>query len=82
MEGCDECRFEFKLSGPLLAGTAIVKGATKLVQLLNDRKADLVNRRAPQTRSPLEYGCHLRDVLLVQRERVLLWLLPARIRAE
>ena len=26
----------------------------------------------PDTWSPLEYGCHLRDVLLVQRERVLL----------
>ena len=26
----------------------------------------------PTTWSPLEYGCHLRDVLLVQRERVLL----------
>jgi DinB family protein len=28
-------------------------------------------RRRPETWSPLEYACHLRDMLLVQRERVL-----------
>ena len=28
-------------------------------------------RAGPDLWSPLEYGCHLRDVLLVQRERVL-----------
>ena len=29
-------------------------------------------RPRPETWSPLEYACHVRDVLLVQRERVLL----------
>ncbi len=32
---------------------------------------DLKARSEPGTWSPLEYGCHVRDVLLVQRERVL-----------
>lgn len=32
---------------------------------------DLTTRRQPEVWSPLEYGCHVRDVLLVQRERVL-----------
>ncbi|MGH3780766.1 MAG: DinB family protein [Pseudonocardiaceae bacterium] len=39
--------------------------------LLSDRDADLRSRRESATWSPLEYGCHVRDVLLVQRERVL-----------
>ena len=39
--------------------------------MLGDEASDLRTRRQPQTWSPLEYGCHLRDVLLVQRERVL-----------
>ncbi|QIS24314.1 DinB family protein [Nocardia terpenica] len=31
----------------------------------------LRRRPAPRTWSPLEYACHVRDMLLVQRERVL-----------
>lgn len=33
--------------------------------------ADVRTRRESGVWSPLEYGCHLRDVLIVQRERVL-----------
>jgi hypothetical protein len=49
----------------------IVEGTSKLVLLLDSEAIDLRTRCQPQTWSPLEYGCHLRDVLLVQRERVL-----------
>jgi hypothetical protein len=42
-----------------------------LARLLKDRDADVGTRREPGTWSPNEYGCHVRDVLLVQRERVL-----------
>jgi len=72
VDRCDECGFEFDLSDAEEAGRAIVEGATKLAQRLNDRTADLAARPAPETWSPLEYGCHTRDVLIVQRERVLL----------
>jgi hypothetical protein len=41
------------------------------VAILRDRDIDLRVRRQPAVWSPLEYGCHLRDMLLVQRERVL-----------
>jgi hypothetical protein len=34
--------------------------------------AELKHRRTAGQWSPLEYGCHVRDILLVQRERVLL----------
>ena len=36
-----------------------------------DGAADLRTRRDANVWSPLEYGCHVRDVLMVQRERVL-----------
>jgi hypothetical protein len=53
------------------AGPAIVEGAVEFAILLSDSVGDVRERPDPQTWSRLEYGCHLRDVLLVQRERVL-----------
>ena len=72
MEHCYECGFDRSVDEAASAGPAIVQGATIVAQALNDHTADVVSRRESQTWSPLEYGCHLRDVLLVQRERVLL----------
>jgi hypothetical protein len=45
--------------------------AGEVAAILWDRDVDLRSRRRPGVWSPLEYGCHLRDMLLVQRERVL-----------
>jgi hypothetical protein len=42
-----------------------------MAAILGDPDADLRSRRQPEIWSPLEYGCHVRDGLLVQRERVL-----------
>src|SRR5438128_7555111 len=53
------------------AGPAIVQGVGEITAILTDPESDVRSRREPQTWSPLEYGCHLRDVFLVQRERVL-----------
>ncbi|MGH3417898.1 MAG: DinB family protein, partial [Actinocrinis sp.] len=44
----------------------------QIAELLRGDGADLRTRRSPDVWSPLEYACHLRDVLLVQRERLLL----------
>jgi hypothetical protein len=71
MDHCGECGFEYDLSEAHAAGPSIVAGVAELAALLDDPGADLRSRRQPQTWSPLEYGCHVRDVLLVQRERVL-----------
>ncbi len=54
-----------------MVGAEIVEGTSHLVLLLNGETSDLRTRRQHQLWSPLEYGCHVRDVLLVQRERVL-----------
>ena len=71
MDRCAGCGFEYDLNGAPVAGAAIIEVASELALLLKDDTADLRTRRQPQIWSPLEYGCHVRDVLLVQRERVL-----------
>jgi hypothetical protein len=71
VERCDECGFEYDLTRTSETAADIVEGARDLARILSDDAADLRTRGNPQTWSPLEYGCHLRDVLLVQRERVL-----------
>jgi hypothetical protein len=71
MDRCAGCGFDYDLGLAPVAGRAIVEDVSKLVRLLNDGTIDLRTRHEPQTWSPLEYSCHVRDVLLVQRERVL-----------
>jgi hypothetical protein len=43
-----------------------------LADLIRTAKTGLAIRPRPDVWSPLEYACHVRDVLLVQRERILL----------
>ncbi|GHB81766.1 hypothetical protein GCM10010347_60780 [Streptomyces cirratus] len=65
------CGFEYDLA---LAPSAsmLVKGhASECAGLLRAAPSALRQRSSPQVWSPLEYACHMRDVLLVQRERVL-----------
>jgi hypothetical protein len=67
---CDECGFEYDLQEVLGVAPAIISGVDGLASLLSIGNA-VTSRRDPETWSPLEYGCHVRDVLLVQRERFL-----------
>ncbi len=69
---CQECGFRYDLDEAPAAGPAIVLGAGHVARLLTGDPFRLRHRPAPDVWSPLEYACHLRDVLLVQRERVLL----------
>jgi DinB superfamily len=71
VERCDECGFEYDLGSAPTAGPAIVAGVARFALLLDGSPSGVARRPRPDTWSPLEYGCHLRDVLLVQRERVL-----------
>jgi hypothetical protein len=72
VERCAECGFVYDLADAHIAGAAIIEGATTLGRLVTGTDAPVRARHEPSTWSPLEYACHLRDVLLVQRERVLL----------
>ncbi|ANR94002.1 hypothetical protein BBJ32_10030 [Mycobacterium avium] len=53
------------------AGDDIRARAAEVGEILRDNAIDVRRRSRPDLWSPLEYACHLRDVLLVQRERVL-----------
>ena len=70
MDRCEECGFEYVLDDAEKASAEIAARVRQLTALLQGG-GDLPRRREPDTWSPLEYGCHMRDVLLVQRERVL-----------
>jgi hypothetical protein len=71
VDRCEECGFEYDLGEAETAAPAVLEGVDKLAAMLSGSPADLRRRPEPETWSPLEYGCHVRDVLLVQRERVL-----------
>lgn len=72
MDRCDGCGFGYDLERVGEAGPAILGGSARIATRLETTDvAELRARRRPTTWSPLEYGCHVRDVLLVQRERVL-----------
>lgn len=71
MDTCSECGFGYEMGLASTAGAAIVDGVGELASLLTAADDDLRRRRRPDVWSSLEYGCHVRDVLLVQRERVL-----------
>ena len=68
---CAQCGFVYDLRAAATAGPAIDERVDAAVAILGDREVDVRSRRRPEVWSPLEYGCHLRDMLLVQRERVL-----------
>lgn len=71
-DACDACGFVYDLTAARLAGHEITVDAGHLAAIIEVGDAQLTHRPAPDTWSALEYACHVRDVLLVQRERVLL----------
>jgi DinB superfamily len=70
MDRCAGCGFEYDLADGPGAGGPIIMGAAALGAVLTSGRA-VRTRPEPDVWSPIEYGCHLRDVLLVQRERVI-----------
>jgi hypothetical protein len=72
VERCPECGFVYDLARAHEVGPETVKGAALLGHLVTDLNAEVRSRPEPAIWSPLEYACHVRDVLIVQRERVLL----------
>jgi DinB superfamily len=71
MDQCADCGFNYDLSQSAAAGRSIRERVAEVVTILHARDCNVRPRRQPDVWSPLEYGCHLRDMLLVQRERVL-----------
>jgi hypothetical protein len=71
VERCEQCGFEYREARAAEADRAIGDGAAALAAILELGGSDLGARREPARWSPLEYACHVRDMLLVQRERLL-----------
>lgn len=70
---CEGCGFVYdEATAPAAAGAVRDAAAALAALLVGADGAALRRRPGPATWSALEYGCHVRDVLLVQRERVLL----------
>jgi S-DNA-T family DNA segregation ATPase FtsK/SpoIIIE len=64
-DSCGECGFVYGAVDDVPA--ALSQAAGRFAAVLGD---DLAARPAPGVWSPLEYTCHVRDMLLVQRDRI------------
>ena len=71
MPHCEECDFSYDLTLADKVSVLAPPYAVEYAELLRAEPSVLRRRAAPQVWSPLEYACHMRDVLLVQRERLL-----------
>ena len=70
---CDECGFDSTAMDPGQAGSMLRSNADDWVSLL-ESAGDLRTRPAPDKWSPLEYGCHVRDVYRTMGGRLRLML--------
>jgi hypothetical protein len=61
---CEDCGFDSTVMEPERAGAMLRANADDWVSLLTSGR-DLAARPAPDKWSPLEYGCHVRDVYRV-----------------
>ncbi len=72
MDHCDECGFTYDSLAVADAPSALRLGGERLAEdLFSGDDASIHSRPDPNTWSVVEYTCHVRDVLLVQRERIL-----------
>ncbi len=69
---CDVCGFLFADVMPEDVATRLVAASTAVADLLESAPEKATARPGPQRWSNLEYGAHLRDVLISIRERVIL----------
>ena len=73
MVPCDECGYDYESLGRSDILSVVPDLAAEHCRLLRSVPAEQLRAHTrPGSWSPLEYGCHVRDMLRVQRERVLL----------
>lgn len=69
MDPCDECGYRYPDLARQVLGEALVEAADRVIGALADA-GTLRQRPEPEVWSALEYGCHVRDILDVQRNRI------------
>lgn len=73
MDHCEVCGFDYDALAIHDAPSAIRVGAERIAEdLFSGDDSSIHNRPDAGTWSVVEYACHVRDVILVQRERLLL----------
>ena len=76
MDRCEECEFEYEaLDAGAVPSALRSLGGRFAMRVSNDRgdaalDMTIRTRPSPKVWSALEYSCHVRDVFLIQRERV------------
>ncbi|TDO87916.1 DinB family protein [Enemella evansiae] len=71
MYTCSECGFEHRFDEPADVAAQLRADTAALADLVGEAGDRVAVRPAAETWSPLEYACHVRDVLLTKREQVL-----------
>lgn len=69
MDHCDECGYHYSDLAREVLGEALVEATEGVIESLSDA-GTLRQRPEPEVWSALEYGCHVRDLLDVQRNRI------------
>ena len=69
---CPECGYDYGRTTSDAALHVITEGVAEAARLLVSASPRVTRRPGPVVWSPLEYGAHVRDVLMVQRDRILL----------
>ncbi|MGO8725039.1 MAG: DinB family protein [Acidimicrobiales bacterium] len=78
VDRCEECQFDYEALGAGAVPSALRSlGGRFGMRIANDRGDPTLGltirtRPAPRVWSALEYACHMRDVFLIQRERLYL----------
>lgn len=73
MDRCDECGFAYGSVSRAGIPAALLAAAETVQSIVSSGSIDALRRRPePGVWSALEYACHLRDVFLVQRDRLYL----------
>jgi len=70
MTVCPECGFTYGAAPRRELGVMLSMAAAAYSSRLAADPASVHRRRSPEEWSPLEYSCHVRDVMLMQRDRV------------
>jgi hypothetical protein len=70
MDACAECGFTYGVLSRRDVLHQLQSCGDSFVSRLAAPSRDLTVRRRPDVWSPLEYCCHVRDILLVQRDRL------------